>query len=713
MANIIKPKRSNTAGLTPTTTNLASGELGVNMADQKTYINNGTSVVQIGAGKLSGLADVAISSPSNGQSLQYNGTSWINVTGAGSGTVTSVGLSMPTGFSVSGSPVTSSGTLAVSTALNGSIQGNGSGFTAISNTGSGDNVLSVRPTMSVTGSGFTLQDATDNTKQANFVLSGLTTGTTYSYALPAVSGSTLAALSGNQTFTGTQTYNAGMNLVSTASNINIGTGLTTGTMVIGGTGTTTNLTIGQSTVSQTTNIQAGATASGSTKTINIGTNGLSGSTTAITIGSTNGTTATAYGAWTFNTPLAATNMTQATTSTSGYLSSTDWNTFNGKWSSGTALSATTGSFSGVVTSTVVTGTAPLTIASTTLNTNLNADLLDGNHASAFYLASNPSGYTSNTGTVTSVSGTAPISVATGTTTPVVSLASGYGDSQNPYASKTANYVLAAPNGVAGAPTFRALVAADIPTLNQNTTGSSGSCTGNSATATTATTATNQSGGTVAATTGSFSGVITSTLASGTAPFTLTSTTLNTNLNADLLDGQHGSYYQPASTAITTSNIGSQSVSSASTATTATTATTANALNTANNYQVNSLGVGTAASAVAGEIRATNNVTAYYASDKKWKENIKEVSNALDIVCAIGSKTFDWTDAYLEAHGGEDEYFLPKQSFGVIAQDVQQVFPQAVRIREDGTLAVDYEKLAILSFGAIGELVKRIEKLESK
>jgi hypothetical protein len=36
------------------------------------------------------------------------------------------------------------------------------------------------------------------------------------------------------------------------------------------------------------------------------------------------------------------------------------------------------------------------------------------------------------------------------------------------------------------------------------------------------------------------------------------------LDADLLDGQQGSYYQPASTAITTANIGSQSVSSAST-----------------------------------------------------------------------------------------------------------------------------------------------------
>jgi hypothetical protein len=60
----------------------------------------------------------------------------------------------------------------------------------------------------------------------------------------------------------------------------------------------------------------------------------------------------------------------------------------------------------------------------------------------------------------------------------------------------------------------AIQASDVPTLNQNTTGSSGSCTGNSATATsagsatTATTATNQSGGTVNATTSSFSGTMT-------------------------------------------------------------------------------------------------------------------------------------------------------------------------------------------------------------
>ena len=82
--------------------------------------------------------------------------------------------------------------------------------------------------------------------------------------------------------------------------------------------------------------------------------------------------------------------------------------------------------------------------------------------------------TSSAGTVTSVTGTSPVSVATGTTTPVISLESGYGDTQNPYASKTANYFLSAPNGSAGAPTFRAIVSADIPTLNQNTTGSAAS-----------------------------------------------------------------------------------------------------------------------------------------------------------------------------------------------------------------------------------------------
>ena len=76
--------------------------------------------------------------------------------------------------------------------------------------------------------------------------------------------------------------------------------------------------------------------------------------------------------------------------------------------------------------------------------------------------------TGSGGTVTSVTGTAPVA-SSGGTTPAISLAAGYGDTQNPYASKTANTFLAAPNGAAGVPTFRAIVAADVPALPYNPT----------------------------------------------------------------------------------------------------------------------------------------------------------------------------------------------------------------------------------------------------
>ena len=58
------------------------------------------------------LSDVTITSASNGQVLSYNGTAWVNGS-AGTGTVTSVSATVPTGLSVSGSPITSSGTLAI------------------------------------------------------------------------------------------------------------------------------------------------------------------------------------------------------------------------------------------------------------------------------------------------------------------------------------------------------------------------------------------------------------------------------------------------------------------------------------------------------------------------------------------------------------------------------------------------------------------------
>jgi len=96
-------------------------------------------------------------------------------------------------------------------------------------------------------------------------------------------------------------------------------------------------------------------------------------------------------------------------------------------------------------------------------------------------------------------------------------------------------------------TLNATVAANKVALGTDTTGdyvstitagtnmsiSAGSGTGEGSTPTLAT-----------STTPSFS-TITSTIATGTAPLTVASTTLITNLNADRLDGEHGSWYSPS------------------------------------------------------------------------------------------------------------------------------------------------------------------------
>jgi hypothetical protein len=137
------------------------------------------------------------------------------------------------------------------------------------------------------------------------------------------------------------------------------------------------------------------------------------------------------------------------------------------------------------------------------------------------------------------------------------------------------------------------------------------------------------------------------------------------------------------------------------------------LATSSNIQFGSLGIGTAASGTAGEIRATNNITAFYTSDRKFKENIQDIPNALDKAIKIGGKLFDWTNEYIEEHGGEDGYFMQKSDFGVIAQDVESVFPVAIRKKPDGSLAVDYEKLCALAFAAIRELNEEIKKLKGE
>jgi len=97
-----------------------------------------------------------------------------------------------------------------------------------------------------------------------------------------------------------------------------------------------------------------------------------------------------------------------------------------------------------------------------------------------------------------------------------------------------------------------------------------------------------------------------------------------------------------------------------------------------------------------------------ASDRNLKENIRKITNSLNLIDKISGVYFDWTDDYIESHGGEDEYFLRKNDVGVIAQEINDILPQAVSQREDGTLAVSYDKIIPLLIECIKELSERIK-----
>jgi hypothetical protein len=95
-------------------------------------------------------------------------------------------------------------------------------------------------------------------------------------------------IGGNDLLVGSATAAATLFSGMTSGALSIATSQTTGAITIGGSGSTTNgaINIGQSTgTGQAINIASGANISGTTKTVNIATNGLSGSTSTVNIGS--------------------------------------------------------------------------------------------------------------------------------------------------------------------------------------------------------------------------------------------------------------------------------------------------------------------------------------------------------------------------------------------------------------------------------------------
>ena len=157
-----------------------------------------------------------------------------------------------------------------------------------------------------------------------------------------------------------------------------------------------------------------------------------------------------------------------------------------------------------------------------------------------------------------------------------------------------------------------------------------------------------------------------------------------------------------STALTSATINAGALTVAATITAATGTVSSATVN------AQTLGVGTVASGVAGEIRATNNITAYY-SDDGLKTRFNNIENALDLVDQLSG-------FYYQANQtAADLGYEVKREIGVSAQEVQKVLPEIVAPApiSDKYLTVRYEKFAPLLIEAIKELRREINNIKQE
>ncbi len=118
--------------------------------------------------------------------------------------------------------------------------------------------------------------------------------------------------------------------------------------------------------------------------------------------------------------------------------------------------------------------------------------------------------------------------------------------------------------------------------------------------------------------------------------------------------------------------------------------------------------------IGGGLTATGNITAFFSSDKRLKENIIPIDNALEKINKLDGVEFDWTDEYIEKESngkGEDNYFIRKHDIGLIAQQVREVLPEVVAQRKDGYLAIKYDRIVPLLVQSIKELKTEVEELK--
>jgi hypothetical protein len=103
-----------------------------------------------------------------------------------------------------------------------------------------------------------------------------------------------------------------------------------------------------------------------------------------------------------------------------------------------------------------------------------------------------------------------------------------------------------------------------------------------------------------------------------------------------------------------------------------------------------------------------NIGSWGSSDKRWKTNLSPLNNSLKKITLLNGYSFNWNTA------SYPEMNFPKEpQIGLIAQEVEKIFPKLVHTDDEGYKSVAYDKLTAVLVEALKELNNKNETLSSK
>ena len=103
--------------------------------------------------------------------------------------------------------------------------------------------------------------------------------------------------------------------------------------------------------------------------------------------------------------------------------------------------------------------------------------------------------------------------------------------------------------------------------------------------------------------------------------------------------------------------------------------------------------------IEGDLLVTGNITAFFPSDAALKDDVQAIEDSLVKIAGLSGNSFTWNENAGKSLEGQKDY-------GVIAQEVEQYFPELVVTDKNGVKKVRYEGLIPVLIQAIKELHDR-------